>query len=73
MLALKTGQRKRRGSGRGVSHEHLIPFLRHVELLTVLHPDHLNVWLRNLTFKNCLLFLCDLDVFDFLGEIDHTS
>lgn len=53
--------------------ESVIPLLRQVQLLTVLHPHHLNVWLRNLTFKNRLLLLCDLYVLDFLGEFNHTS
>lgn len=50
-----------------------LPVLRRVQLLSVLHPHHLDVWLRHLTLKNGFLLLRDLDVSDFLGEFNHTS
>lgn len=51
----------------------MIPLLRQVQLLAVPQPHHLNVWLGDLTFKNRLLLLRDLYVFDLLGEFNQTS
>ena len=47
--------------------------LRYFQLLSVFHPHHLDVWLRNFTFKDGLLLLCYLDIFNMLGEFNHTS
>lgn len=46
------------------------PFLGQVQLLVILHPHHLDVWLGDFTLKHGLLLLGDLDVLDLFGELD---
>lgn len=47
--------------------------VRHLQLLTVLHPNHLDVRLRNFTFKGGSLLLRDVQVSQVFGEFNHAG
>lgn len=47
--------------------------VRHLELLAILHPHHLDVGLRHLTLKGGPLLLSDLQILQLFGELNNAS